>query len=152
MVVGLYINCLNEDYRLSKLLTDALTANVERILEEYNLSGGEVGLILVDDRYIRSLNKQYRDKDAPTDVLSFSFLEPDSADSAGDKEFAVGDIYVSVDRARGQALDAGHSLEREIILLAVHGLLHLLGYDHEEEEEKQLMQNKEREIIERFDF
>jgi len=150
--MGLYINCMHQDYALPGSLAQMLTKNLEKLLGEYSLDGGEVGLILVDDQYIQSLNKQYRDKDTPTDVLSFSFLEPGNGEETGDAEFAVGDIYISIDRAREQALDAGHSLEREIVLLAVHGLLHLLGYDHEEEEERKVMQNKERTILERFDF
>ncbi len=150
--MGLYINCMHQDYILPDSLTRMLTEKLGELLEEHELTGGEVGLILVDDQYIKSLNKQYRDQDAPTDVLSFSFLEPGSPEDDVDREFAVGDIYISIDRAREQALDANHSLEKELVLLAVHGLLHLFGYDHEDEEEQKVMHNKERIILERFDF
>lgn len=149
--MGFYISCLNEDYTLPDSFEKKLVKNMESLLEEYELSGGEVGLILVDDRYICSLNQQYRNKNTPTDVLSFSYLDPDSVGTA-EEEFAVGDIYISVDRAREQAVEAGHSLEKEIALLAVHGLLHLFGYDHEEEQEREIMQNKERAVMEQFDF
>ncbi len=150
--MGVYISCLNEDYALPETMANALIESGEKLLEDYGLTGGEVGLILVDDQYIRSLNKQYRHKDAPTDVLSFSYLEPGGNGVPPDEEFAVGDVYLSVDRARAQAVDAGHSLESEIALLAVHGLLHLLGYDHEQEKKKEIMHKKEREIIERLDY
>ncbi len=150
--MGFYIHCLNEDYRLPEALSGTLKRHLENLLEEYDLFGGEAGLILVDDQFIRTLNKKYRDRDAPTDVLSFSYLEPEEVGGAREQEFAVGDIYVSVDRARAQALEVGHSLEKEIALLAVHGLLHLLGFDHEQEDEKEIMRNKELEILEQLDL
>ncbi len=150
--MGLYISCMHEDYALPDSLTQMLTENLEKLLKENRMAGGELGLILVDDQYIKSLNEQYRNKNAPTDVLSFSFLEPGSEESKASAEFAVGDIFISIDRAREQAIDAGHSLEKEIVLLAVHGLLHLFGYDHEDEEDQKAMQKKESIILERFDL
>ena len=150
--MGVYFSCLYEGYTLPEPVAAALIETAEDLLKEHGLAVGEVGLILVDDHYIRSLNKQYRYKDAPTDVLSFSFIEPDGSASLTDEEFAVGDVYISVDRAREQAVDVGHSLESEVALLAFHGLLHLLGYDHEEEKEKEIMQGKERVILERLDL
>jgi len=148
--MGLYITSLIEGYNLPDLLTRSLTNNIEAVLDEYSLSGGEVGLIVVSDPYIKKLNKKYRNKDAPTDVLSFSFLEPEHEDNAKEEEFAIGDIIISLDRAREQALERGHSLEQEIVLLTVHGLLHLLGYDHEGKEDRELMQREEKALQNRF--
>lgn len=150
--MNFHINCQVEDFSFSKALTETLTGTVKELLAENGLEGGEVALILVDDRYIRSLNKEYRGRDAPTDVLSFSFLEPLNENKAGRGEFAVGDIYISIERAREQAAEAGHSLEKEIVLLAVHGLLHLFGYDHEKEEDQEIMQGRERDILDGIDL
>ncbi len=150
--MSVYITYLEKGYNLPESLTRNLTGNIKAVLNEYNLSGGEVGLIIVNDQYIKKLNKQYRGKDSPTDVLSFSFLESEHEDIAKEKEFAIGDIMISLDRAREQALEQGHSLEKEIILLTVHGLLHLMGYDHEGKEDRELMQSQEKRLMERFDL
>jgi len=92
----------------------------------------EVSLLLTDDKEIQTLNKMYRNIDAPTDVLAFSllegqesFLKPDIAN-----ECLLGDIVISVETAQRQAISLGHSLQDELILLAIHGFLHLIGYDH----------------------
>lgn len=106
---------------------------VGKLLEVQGLKGIEVSLYLTDDRVIRELNKAYRGKDKATDVLSFIFDEP-----AGPYRL-LGEIVISVDTARRQAEEIGHSLEEEIKRLVVHGFVHLLGYDHElggEEEKK----------------
>lgn len=108
----------------------------------------EVSLVLVDDQRIHALNLEYRGVDRPTDVLSFALQE----EMEGEPEIEVvdemlGDIVISVERARNQAKEYGHSFEREIVYLAVHGTLHLLGYDHEEENNKQEMRNKEEEVM-----
>ncbi len=150
--MNVHINCLVEEISFSKALTETLATTVKSLLADNDLDGGEVGLILVDDQYIRSLNKQYRGRDAPTDVLSFSFLEPLNENKPGEGEFAIGDIYISAERAREQAADAGHSLEKEIVMLAVHGLLHLFGYEHEKEEDLEIMQSKERDILDSIDL
>lgn len=112
------------------------------------LGEAEVSLILVDDQRIHRLNLEYRGVDRPTDVLSFALQE--EMEEEPETEFEdgmLGDIVISVERAREQAEEYGHSFEREIIYLAVHGTLHLLGYDHEEESDKQEMRSKEEEIM-----
>ena len=81
-------------------------------------------MALVPDARVRALNRQYRRKDAPTDVLSFPAEEPGQ----------LGDVVIAVGVARGQAREAGHSLQTELRVLALHGLLHLLGYDHEHDD------------------
>lgn len=109
----------------------------------------EVSLMLVDDQRIHALNLEYRGVDRPTDVLSFALQE--ESEEEPDYEFEdemLGDIVISVPRARAQAEEYGHSFERELVYLAVHGTLHLLGYDHEEESDKLLMRDKEEEVME----
>ncbi|WP_075365608.1 rRNA maturation RNase YbeY [Desulfosporosinus metallidurans] len=123
----------------------------QAIKEAIHLSGGpeeaEVSLMLVDDQRIHELNRDYRGVDHSTDVLSFALQdETDEPDSEFEDEM-LGDIVISVERAREQAGDYGHSFEREIVYLAVHGTLHLLGYDHEEESDKQEMRSKEEEVM-----
>lgn len=106
---------------------------VNKLLDLQGLHGIEVSLYFTDDEVIKELNKTYRGKDKATDVLSFIFDEP-----AGPYRL-LGEIVISVDTARKQAKEIGHSLEEEIKRLVVHGFVHLLGYDHElggEEERK----------------
>lgn len=97
----------------------------------------EISVLLVDNETIRTLNRDYRDKDAATDVLSFP-MEEDLPDEAapqiigGPTERMLGDLVISVERAVEQAAEYGHAVERELAFLTVHGLLHLLGYDHEQ--------------------
>ena len=124
----------------------------QAINEAVRLSGGpeeaEVSLMMVDDQRIHALNQEYRRVDRPTDVLSFALQE--EMEEEPDSEFEdemLGDIVISAERAREQAEEYGHSFEREIIYLAVHGTLHLLGYDHEEEKDKQKMRSKEEEVM-----
>lgn len=94
-------------------------------------------IIFVDDEYIHELNRQYRNIDRPTDVISFA-LEDDK--SFINLDFKVlGDIYISIDTAKRQAEEYGHSLKREISFLSIHGLLHLLGYDHMNPEDEKVM-------------
>lgn len=85
-------------------------------------------VIIVDNEYIHNLNKKYRNIDRPTDVISFALEDVD--DLKYDDFRLLGDIYISIDKAKEQADEYGHSLKREICFLAVHGFLHLLGYDH----------------------
>jgi len=106
---------------------------VNKLLDLQGLKGIEVSLYFTDDDTIRELNKTYRGKNKATDVLSFIFDEP-----AGPYRL-LGEIVISVDTARRQAEEIGHSFEEEIKRLVVHGFVHLLGYDHElggEEERK----------------
>lgn len=124
----------------------------------------EIGLLLVDNEAIRQLNKDYRKIDSPTDVLSFAlqektedepdiyFDEDDAAvnDFSEEMENMLGDIVISLERAREQAAEYGHSLDREIVFLAVHGTLHLLGYDHDSEEQTRSMRDMEEKIMDKI--
>ena len=113
----------------------------------------EVSLLITDNEGIRDLNRQYRNLDKPTDVLSFPLI-----DFAGGEEPPVdepqpmlGDIVLSLEQAAAQAEEFGHSFEREAAFLTVHSMLHLLGYDHvNSEEEDKEMRRRQREILERM--
>ena len=108
----------------------------------------EVSVVLANDEYIHALNLQYRGKDCPTDVLSFALNEGDEPEVIdGPEEVLLGDIIISLETATRQAAEYGHSLERELAYLTVHGILHLLGYDHMTEEEKKEMRQEEEHIL-----
>jgi len=106
----------------------------------------EVGVTLVDDEGIRKLNKQYRKKDEPTDVLSFHLTD----ETPPGDSIVIGDIVISMERALKQSLEYGHSLLRETAFLLVHGIYHLLGYTHDDIESEQKMRKKEEEILKYF--
>lgn len=104
----------------------------------------------VDNAFIHKMNKEYRGVDRPTDVISFAFLDGEKDRNAilhGQGPVSLGDIYISVDKAKEQATSFGHSLERELSFLFVHGLLHLLGYDHMTEEDEKVMFKLQDEIL-----
>lgn len=113
-------------------------------LEQFPLDF-EVGISLVTPEEIQELNHQYRGKDQVTDVLSFPIYE-----EADPEPVQLGDIVICLKRAKEQAEEYGHSLERELCFLTAHGMLHLMGYDHMEEEEMEKMQKKEKEIMQRI--
>ncbi len=109
-----------------------------------------ISVTLVDNKFIHQMNKQYRQIDCPTDVISFAFLdnqEDRDQQLHGQGPVCLGDIYISVEKAQEQAKEYGHSLKRELSFLFVHGLLHLLGYDHMSEEEEKVMFALQDEIL-----
>jgi probable rRNA maturation factor len=124
-------NRTNFDFDVNKL----------KDIYEY-LTNKDIELILTDDEEIKKLNKEYRNKDKPTDVLSFPLEEMPG--------MPLGSIVISIDTAKKGAQEHGHSVEDEIKLLFIHGLLHLLGYDHETDNGE--MREKEKEIIEKFNL
>lgn len=108
----------------------------------------EVSVVLVDDNNIRELNRQYRGLDRSTDVLSFALREGDEPEVInGPEETLLGDIVISLETAIRQADEYGHSLSRELAFLAVHGMLHLNGYDHETETAEREMRRQEEHIL-----
>jgi probable rRNA maturation factor len=119
----------------------------------------EVSLLLVSNEEIRQLNRDYREKDCATDVLSFPLMELDPFDKPsyaeilqasldpGTNEAVLGDIVISAEKAAEQAQEYGHSVQRELGFLMVHGLLHLLGYDHEKDSENEQAMNELQESI-----
>lgn len=110
-----------------------------------NAIDAELDVIIVDNEYIHKINKEYRGVDRPTDVISFA-LE-DDPDIKLDHRI-LGDIYISIDKAREQANEYGHSLKRELCFLTVHGVLHLLGYDHmKSKKDEEVMFGKQDKIL-----
>lgn len=135
-------------------LDDQALAFVGKVLEhaaQHEKTGeAEVSVTFTDDESIRAINRDYREKDQATDVISFSMEEQ------GEDEVAIigetgprllGDIIISVERTKLQAEEYGHSFERELGFLAVHGFLHLLGYDHMNEQDEKEMFGKQEEIL-----
>jgi probable rRNA maturation factor len=119
----------------------ALKAAMRKLLESVNEADAAISLTLVDDKTIAVLNREHRGKDKATDVLSFP-LEPEPFS----QERLLGDIVISIDTARRQAADYDAPLQREIERLMIHGLLHVLGHDHMEAEERRVMEAEERRL------
>ena len=103
----------------------------------------------VDNEFIHKMNKEYRGIDRPTDVISFAFLDNEDRESLykGKEPVCLGDIYISIDKAKEQAEEYGHSIKRELSFLFVHGLLHLLGYDHMNQADEEVMFKLQDEIL-----
>lgn len=113
------------------------------VLRGLGLKGSALSLALVDDDEISELNAQYRDQRGATDVLSFSLVEGDHADFRG---AMLGDVVISVETAQAQARARHQRLDDEMARLLIHGVLHLIGHDHEEDEEYQRMRSEERRL------
>jgi probable rRNA maturation factor len=133
-----------------KIDTDELCEVLEFACKHLNIENPLLNIVIVDNERIREINREYRNKDAVTDVISFAFEEVNDVDY-GDVRF-LGEIYISYERCKEQAKDFGHSVRREFSYLAVHGLLHLLGYDHIKEEDKKVMRALEEEILNEYDI
>jgi probable rRNA maturation factor len=128
------------------LTVRSVRARAEALRAAAGLRDTGLSILLVGDRTMRSLNRRYRGKDRTTDVLSFSLREGQGAVAS---HRLLGDIVISVPAARRQAREAGHSLRAEVDRLLVHGLLHLLGYDHERgKAEERRMRARERRLQE----
>lgn len=116
------------------------------LLAEDCPKSSEVSLLFTDDEYIQVLNHDYRNIDKPTDVLAFSLLEGEEF-AEDEEEYPLGDIVISVETAKRQAEERGASLDEEIDMLAVHGVLHLLGYDHATSEDEKTMFARQQELL-----
>jgi len=135
--MSVLINNLQDNLEVEQKVTDIIEQVVDVVLKKEVDSDKEVSVALVDDSYIHGLNHRYRGKDQPTDVLSFP----------QDDKFLLGDIIISLETAQRQAEEYNHSFAREVGFLTVHGMLHLLGYDHYDGEERRIMRKKEEEIL-----
>ncbi len=122
---------------------------LNKAIEKEKLNNVSFNLIIVDNKYIHELNKTYRNIDRETDVITFA-LEDDETVVNGSDERILGDIYISLDKAKAQAEEYGHSLLRELSFLAVHGFYHLLGYDHQTKEDEEVMFKKQEEVLESY--
>ncbi|WP_339146933.1 MULTISPECIES: rRNA maturation RNase YbeY [unclassified Sutcliffiella] len=139
-------------------LTDEQWKDIKDLLtfaaEKESIQTGELSVTFVDNEKIQEINREYREKDRPTDVISFAMEE------MGDGEIEIhyddeaprmlGDIIISIEKAEEQAKEYGHSVKRELGFLALHGLLHLLGYDHENEADEKVMFDKQKEILDAY--
>jgi len=117
-------------------------------LKYQKINNAIFNIIIVDEQKIQEINKNYRNKDSVTDVISFA-LEDDDTFIETDVRI-LGDIYICLKRAKDQSVEYGHSFLREISFLTIHGLLHLLGYDHIEKEEEKVMFKLQEEILNEY--
>ena len=117
-------------------------------IDKLNLKNVMFNVIIVDNEKIHMINKEYRKIDRPTDVISFA-LEDDKT-IVNDDVRVLGDIYISYDKVKEQANDYGHSVKREMCFLAVHGLLHLFGYDHMKKEDEIKMFGLQKELLDSY--
>lgn len=115
-------------------------------VKKENLKNVDFNVIIVGEDYIHELNKNYRNIDRVTDVITFALEDDDTVLNASDRR-VLGDVYICLDRAKSQAIEYQHSFLREICFLAVHGFYHLLGYDHQTKEEEEVMFTKQEEVL-----
>lgn len=168
MALSLEWNDEQDALSIDEELMELLRRLLDLAAESEGVASGEVVVSFVTDEAIQALNRDYRNLDKPTDVLSFSMLEMgegeteivyggepsgddgDGADAPGEEwQPPLGDIVISVPRALEQAEQYGHSVEREIGFLFVHGFLHLIGYDHQDEAAERIMFSKQEAALER---
>lgn len=141
-------NSINEEYDSYEEVYESLA---NKALDHLKLDFNPiVSVSFVDNEFIHKMNRDYRGIDRPTDVISFAFLDgEDNRDEImhSKQMVALGDIYISLDKAKEQAKEYGHPLDRELRFLFVHGLLHLLGYDHMTKEDEEVMFSLQEEIL-----
>ncbi len=138
-----FFNETNEEVKDEKILIDILKFAVKK----ENVENAFFNVIFVDNEYIHKINKEYRGKDMPTDVITFA-LE-DNEDIKMDIR-VLGDIFISLDKASEQATEYNHSKTRELAFLLIHGFYHLLGYDHNTKEQEIIMMAKQEEVLNEF--
>lgn len=142
------------DIEEDKKYEDIIKPVLEKCYEEENLSDSKLvtQITLTNPQNIRMLNKEYRNIDKETDVLSFPMFEKGDLDlKIKNHDFSfediLGDMVISIERVQAQAIEYGHSFERELSYMVVHSFYHLMGYDHMEEEDKKVMRQKEEVIL-----
>lgn len=133
-------NLTNEEIDVH--LLDKVICKVSDVLD---VNDSLVSIVLTDNKYIHEINKTYRNVDRETDVISFAFMDNDENIKSDITD--LGEIYISLEKAHSQAEEYNHSFEREICFLLVHGLLHLLGYDHMNEKDEKEMFGLQEEIL-----
>lgn len=141
---------INEEYEklINKVLEECF------LTESLQNSKLYISVTLTNPENIRKLNNQYRQIDNETDVLSFPMFEKNEIDNLKNLEFeeALGDIIISIERVKEQAIEYGHSFERELAYMVVHGFYHLMGEDHIKEEDKIIMRKKEENVLEKLNI
>ncbi|WP_404825693.1 rRNA maturation RNase YbeY [Fictibacillus norfolkensis] len=149
----LHVEYLNEIDESSTDFQELLSNVLQKAAEMEKTGQAEVSITIVSKERIQEINKEYRQKDSVTDVISFAMEEmgEDETEIIGGEETRfLGDIIICLDVAKEQAEEYGHSLEREMGFLAVHGILHLLGYDHMSDEDEKRMFGRQEEILEQY--
>ena len=121
---------------------------IKYVVKELDIENAIFNIIFIDNEEIRKINREYRNVDRETDVISFA-LE-DNMDVVYEDFRLLGDIYISYEKAMEQAELYNHSVKREVFFLATHGILHLLGYDHMEEEDEKVMFGKQNELLDGY--
>ena len=142
-----YIEVFNE-YNKNIEEIDVLNDFINFCVKSLNLKNVMFNVIIVDNNTIHKINKEYRNIDKETDVITFALEDDKQIDVP--KLRVLGDVYISYDKAVSQAKEYGHSIKREICFLGVHGLLHLLGYDHMNKQEEDEMFNLQKELLEKY--
>ena len=138
------------EYGKDVLELEVLDNYVKYVVKKLELDKCEFNIILVDNKRIHEINKEYRNVDRETDVISFAM--EDEMDVNYENFRLLGDIYISVDKCYLQAEEYGHSRVREICFLATHGILHLLGYDHMNEEDEKKMFGLQNELLDGYNI
>ncbi len=144
------ISCEPENLKIDDPIEEIVRHAAEVTGPLYGVENGEVSITLTNNEYIHLLNNKYRGIDRPTDVLSFAFadsFDEEPVVEGGSETEMLGDIIISVEKAQEQAKEYGHSLKRELSFLTVHGMLHLMGYDHMDEEERLEMEEEQRYVM-----
>jgi len=139
-----------ETLEVEKNLETEIVRAAEVVGEGYGVENCEVSITLTDNETIHALNKKYRGIDRATDVLSFALRESDEPQILNAEIETLGDIVISLEKAQTQAQEFGHSFLREVIFLEVHGLLHLLGYDHIEDADRIEMEIEQKFIMDKL--
>lgn len=139
-----FLNQSNEDVKEIAVLEQLINFAVEY----QKVNNVVFSIVFINDDEMHKMNKQYRDIDRSTDVLSFAF--EDNEDITNDSIRMLGEIYISIDKAHEQALAYGHAYLRELSFLMIHGFLHLLGYDHMEPEDEKEMFTRQEVILDEF--
>lgn len=150
-VVSVHFNCVDEDKAIEELANKVISKCFEE--EKINNLNIYVSITFTIPSEIKILNKEYREIDRETDVLSFPMFQKEEVDNIILKQIkmpieeVLGDIVISVEKVKEQAKEYGHSFERELSYMIVHGFYHLMGYDHIEEKDKLLMREKEEKVL-----
>lgn len=121
-----------------------LRRQITAIVADLQIEKSVLSIVIVDDKTIRKLNREYRRKDKPTDVLSFAMREGEFAELSGD---LLGDVVVSIETARRQAEEKAKGIQAEVTFLVIHGILHLLGHDHQNDREERAMNRESSRLL-----
>lgn len=145
------MNSINYFNQTEEVVSDLDTIKkvIDFAIKYENLDDVEFNIIFVDNEQIHEINREYRNIDRPTDVITFALEDNKDFPSLGTHRI-LGDIYISLERAKEQSVEYNHSYLRELSFLAVHGFLHLLGYDHMDPEDEKVMFGKQEEILNEF--